>query len=58
MSVTSKERVFFKMNNDINALGPGVYNVEKSSKVIALSPKSTVKWAKCKSHRFTPLLES
>lgn len=58
MSVTN-ERVFYKINNARNALGPGVYDVEKSGKFIALTPKSTLKWEKVKTQRFiTPLPES
>ena len=57
MNVTYKDSHKWT-SNDLRALGPGVYDVEKSSKVIALTPKSTVKWENSKSHRFTPMPES
>ena len=40
-----------RLTNDGSTLGPGAYNVDKSSKTIAQSPKFTTKWANSKSKR-------
>lgn len=38
-----------RLTNDGRALGPGAYNVDSASKVIATSPKGGVKWSNSKS---------
>lgn len=40
-----------KLKNEGQQVGPGQYNVDKSSKVVAQSPKGGVKWSHSKSER-------
>jgi len=40
-----------RLTNDGSALGPGSYNVDSSSKVIAPSPRGAVKWSNSKTAR-------
>lgn len=40
-----------RLTNDGSSLGPGAYNVDKSSKTQAQSPRGAVKWSHSKSKR-------
>ena len=40
-----------RLTNDGSTLGPGAYNVDKSSKVLAQSAKGAVKWSNSKTKR-------
>jgi len=40
-----------RLTNDGSTIGPGAYNVDKSSKTIHASPKGTIKWTHSKSKR-------